>query len=96
MLPLAQQLQSNSPWFLFLPFSDDSWYLFKPQSVATPHSNSTPSAPLSSFKKRSVLSGILNILEHTPAGWRKTKAVGGARVSTSIEVCQSSVGREET
>ena len=37
-------------------------------SVTTPHSNSTPSAPLSSFKKQSVLSGILNILEHTPAG----------------------------
>lgn len=55
------------------------------QSLTTPHSNSTPSAPLSSFKKRSVLADILNIPKQTPAGRRKTKAVGGARVLTSIE-----------
>ena len=55
------------------------------QSVTTPHSNSTPSAPLSSSKKRSVLAGILNLPKQTPLGRRKTKAVGGARVLTSIE-----------
>ena len=55
------------------------------QSVTTPHSNSTSSAPLSSSKKRSVLADILNLPKQTPAGRRKIKAVSGARVLTSIE-----------
>ena len=64
------------------------------QSVTTPHSNSTPKN-LSSSKKRSILADILNLSKQTPAGRRKTKAVSGARVLTSIEACHMLEEKEQ-
>ena len=53
------------------------------------------SANQNASKSRSVLSDILNLPSQTPSGRRKSKAVSGARVLTSLEACRMLEEKEQ-